>query len=108
MGKVKEAKESLGDAMQEAYEIGYAEGLIGATEETEVYDPVNPNHYTDMKMSPAEYCFINSIPFLEANVIKYICRHKNKNRAEDIKKAIKYCELILEWEYNEGKADKCQ
>ena len=37
---------------------------------------------------------------MEGNVIKYITRHKAKNGAEDIRKAIHYCELILQLEYN--------
>ena len=33
------------------------------------------------------------------NIVKYISRHKLKNGAEDIKKAKKYCEFILEYYY---------
>jgi hypothetical protein len=33
------------------------------------------------------------------NVVKYICRHHAKNGAEDIKKAIHYCELLLQTKY---------
>ncbi len=62
-------------------------------------DPINPIYYTEMKIAPSEYIWKNNIPYLEGNVIKYISRHKNKNGAEDIKKAIKYCEMILELEY---------
>jgi hypothetical protein len=38
--------------------------------------------------------------FAEGNAIKYICRHSNKGKAEDIKKAIHYLEMILERDYN--------
>jgi len=62
-------------------------------------DPINPIYYTEMKIAPSEYIWKNNIPYLEGNVIKYISRHKNKNGAEDIKKAIKYCEMILDLEY---------
>jgi hypothetical protein len=34
------------------------------------------------------------------DAIKYICRHSNKGKAEDIKKAIHYLEMILERDYN--------
>jgi hypothetical protein len=37
--------------------------------------------------------------FAEGNAIKYICRHSKKNKAEDIKKAIHYLEMILERDY---------
>ena len=33
------------------------------------------------------------------NVIKYVCRHQSKGKADDIKKAIHYCEMILERDY---------
>lgn len=59
------------------------------------------NHYKDMKIQPVEFIDANQIPFLEGNVIKYICRHANKNGAQDIHKVIHYCELILELRYGE-------
>ena len=37
--------------------------------------------------------------FAEGNVLKYICRHSKKGKAEDIRKAIHYCEMILERDY---------
>jgi len=64
-------------------------------------DPINPNYYADMPIAPSHYNHANDIGYLEGNVIKYISRHKGKNKAEDIRKAIKYCELILELEYGE-------
>ena len=58
-------------------------------------------HY-DMPIQPTEFIFKNNIPFIEGNVIKYLCRHRSKNGAEDILKAIHYLELILEYDYNES------
>jgi len=59
------------------------------------------SHYKDMVITPTEYIVANQIPWMEGNVIKYISRHKCKNGAEDIKKAIHYLELLLERDYNE-------
>ena len=59
------------------------------------------NHYKDLAIQPVEYIHKNDIPYLEGNVIKYITRHQAKNGAEDIKKAIHYCQLILELQYGE-------
>lgn len=56
-------------------------------------------HYKDMAVQPIEYIVANKIPYREANVIKYISRHANKNGAEDIRKAIHYLEMILETDY---------
>jgi hypothetical protein len=53
-------------------------------------------HYTHYVIQPVEYIVANDIPYREANVIKYVSRHLHKNKAEDIKKAIHYLEMILE------------
>ena len=55
--------------------------------------------YYKHPIQPIEFIHKNNIPFMEANVIKYVVRHKNKNGVEDIDKAIHYLELIKELEY---------
>jgi len=62
---------------------------------------VGGGHYKDMKIQPVEYIHANNLSFLEGNVVKYITRHKTKNKAQDIRKIIHYCTLILQLEYNE-------
>ena len=57
------------------------------------------SHYKSMKIQPVEFITANELGFLEGNVVKYICRHHAKNGAEDIKKAIHYCELLLQTKY---------
>ena len=59
------------------------------------------NHYKDMAIQPVEFITANNLGFLEGNVVKYICRHHAKNGAEDIKKAIHYCELLLQTKYGD-------
>lgn len=61
------------------------------------------NHYKDMKIQPVEFITANQLGFLEGNVVKYICRHHAKNGAEDIRKAIHYCEMLLQVKYGETK-----
>lgn len=61
------------------------------------------SHYKDMAIQPVEFITANDLGFLEGNVIKYICRHHAKNGAEDIRKAIHYCELLLQTKYGEAK-----
>lgn len=60
---------------------------------------VGGNHYKEMAIQPIEFIVKNRIPFIEGNIIKYACRHRKKNGAEDIKKIIHYAELLLELEY---------
>ena len=57
------------------------------------------NHYRNMAIQPIEFIHANGIPYMEGNVVKYISRHRSKNGAEDVKKAIHYCQLILQMEY---------
>ena len=64
---------------------------------------VGGEHYSSMSIQPSYFSHVNSIPWLEANVIKYVCRHKLKNGRQDVEKAIHYLELLLEWEYGKDK-----
>jgi len=70
-------------------------------ENTALNIQVGGGHYKDMKIQPVEYIHANNLSFLEGNVVKYITRHKTKNKAQDIRKIIHYCTLILQLEYNE-------
>jgi len=54
------------------------------------------SHYKDLKIQPIEYIHANNLGYIEGNVVKYITRHSQKNGAEDIRKVIHYCELLLE------------
>ena len=58
-------------------------------------------HYKDKAIQPIVYIHANKLGFCEGNVVKYITRHKEKNGAEDIRKVIHYCELLLELEYKD-------
>lgn len=58
------------------------------------------SHYK-LAIQPIEYITKNNLGFIEGNIIKYATRHRDKNGAEDIKKIIHYCELLLDLEYNQ-------
>lgn len=59
---------------------------------------MKPKHY-EMPISPLVFIVKNDIPFREGNIIKYVCRYKNKNGKEDLLKAKQYLEeLINEYE----------
>ena len=57
---------------------------------------VGGNHYQKLTIQPVEFIVKNNIPFLEANVIKYVVRHKDKNGLEDLNKAKHYLEILIE------------
>tara|TARA_R100001443_G_scaffold36035_1_gene49949 strand:- start:467 stop:634 length:168 start_codon:yes stop_codon:yes gene_type:complete len=52
-----------------------------------------------MKIGVSEFVVANKVGWLEANVIKYVCRHSQKGGAMDIDKAKHYLDLILEAHY---------
>lgn len=59
------------------------------------------SHYKDFRIQPIEFISKNNLGFIVGNVIKYVCRYKNKNGKEDILKAIHYLEMLIELEYPE-------
>ena len=59
------------------------------------------NHYKDMVIQPAIFSIKNKIGFIEGSVIKYVCRYKNKNGIEDLKKARHLLSLLIEELENE-------
>lgn len=69
---------------------------------------VNPNplkrqeggeHYKGFEIQPAEFIFLNNIPYLEGCALKYICRHRLKGGIEDLMKAKHYIDIIMALEY---------
>lgn len=59
------------------------------------------DHYKNLKIQPVEFIEANGIPFLEGCVIKRMCRHGSKAKAEDLRKAIHEIKLLLELRYGE-------
>ena len=64
---------------------------------------VGGEHYKKLKIQPTEFIYINNIPFIEGNIIKYVIRHRDKNGLEDLKKAKHYLELLINFEYENPK-----
>lgn len=63
---------------------------------------VEPNHYKIMKIDPFEYSFKNKLDPLQFSVIKYVSRFRNKNGLEDLQKAKKCLEMLINFEYGSG------
>jgi hypothetical protein len=57
-------------------------------------------HYKKYKIQPSRFINENKILFAEGNAIKYICRHQDKGKKQDLLKAIHYIEMIIERDYN--------
>lgn len=81
---------------------------VGSNKPSALATQVAGDHYKNAAIQPVQYIHANGIGFFEGNVIKYVTRHRAKNGAEDIKKAIHYLNLLLELEYGENDGGAAQ
>lgn len=70
-----------------------------STPETPLDVQIGGSHYKNMPIQPIEFCQRNQLNFCESAVIKYVCRHRDKNGVEDIDKAIHILNVLKEIEY---------
>lgn len=63
---------------------------------TEASDPISPTHYARYKIEPITFIMENKLPYAVGNVVKYVCRFDAKNGLEDLKKAKRYVEYLIE------------
>lgn len=62
-------------------------------------EQVGGDHYKKYPIQPLYFCWINKIPHIEAGIIKYVVRHRDKNGKEDLLKAKHLIQMLIEWEY---------
>lgn len=65
---------------------------------------IGGNHYKKMAIQPVQFIVENNIPWIEGNIIKYICRHETKNGLEDLKKAQHYLDMLIK-NHDKGQKD---
>lgn len=53
-----------------------------------------PEHYK-YPIEPAAFCIKNRLPFAEGNVVKYVCRWREKGGVDDLRKARHYLDMII-------------
>jgi hypothetical protein len=66
------------------------------------FKQIGGSHYKRFKISPAKFIMENNILYAEGNIIKYICRHQDKGKKQDLLKAIHYIEMIIERDYKKN------
>jgi hypothetical protein len=59
-------------------------------------------HYKTYTIQPLQFAMSNNLNFCQANAVKYICRYKDKGGVEDLRKAIHYIDLLIDYEYGNG------
>jgi len=63
------------------------------------FKQIGGSHYKKYKIQPSKFINENKILFAEGNAIKYICRHQDKGKKQDLLKAMHYIEMIIERDY---------
>ena len=59
---------------------------------------VGGTHYEQNAIQPWDFIIGNNLSYLVGNIIKYLCRYKNKNGVEDLLKARHYLDKLIEVE----------
>ena len=76
------------------------EATVKETPEVATERQIDGAHYM-LAIQPAEFIHKNGLGYFEGNVIKYLCRHEQKGRKEDLEKAKHYIDLLIEFEYGD-------
>jgi len=64
---------------------------------------VDGDHYKKLAIQPMEYSYKNHLDPLQASVIKYVTRFRDKNGETDLLKAQHCLAMLIEFEYGELK-----
>ena len=56
---------------------------------------IGGSHYKKFNIQPYEFISKNDLSFFQGNVIKYVCRNKNKAGIQDLEKIKHYCDLEI-------------
>lgn len=67
---------------------------------------VGGDHYKKQKIQHWDYVLANDIPYMEAQIIKYVSRWRHKNGIQDLEKAKHFLEKLLEVEYEKANMTK--
>lgn len=60
---------------------------------------VGGDHYKDDPIQHVEYCQRNKLTWCESSALKYLVRHRKKNKVQDVDKALHYVLLLRRIEY---------
>lgn len=63
---------------------------------------VGGDHYKQDRIQHVEFCQVNGLTWCESAALKYLMRHRKKNKLQDVDKAIHYCMLLRQIEYPEA------
>ena len=49
-------------------------------------EQIGGSHYKNFKIQPYEFISKNDLSFFQGNVIKYVCRYKDKDKIKDLER----------------------
>jgi len=64
-------------------------------------EQVDGDHYKNLAIQPMEYSYKNHLDPVQATIIKYVTRFRNKNGLVDLLKARHCINMLIEFEYGE-------
>lgn len=59
---------------------------------------IGGDHYKQQKIQHWDYVIANDIPYMEAQIIKYVSRWRTKNGLQDLEKALHFLQKLIEVE----------
>ena len=57
---------------------------------------ISPDYYQKGNIEVTDFIIDQSMSFLEGNVVKYLCRYKEKSGIQDLRKARWYIEKLID------------
>ena len=66
------------------------------------------SHYQKYVIQPSKFVVENELLYPEGCAIKYIIRHRDKGKKQDLLKAIHFIEMIIERDYAEKEQAKIE
>lgn len=79
--------------------------MTKAIQESALDVQMGGNHYKQFKIQPIEFIAANKLDFFQGNIVKYICRFRDKNGKQDLEKIKHYIDLLIELEYKDDKPE---
>ena len=64
------------------------------------------SHYQKYVIQPSKFVVENKLLYPEGCAIKYIIRHRDKGKKQDLEKAKHYIDMIIERDYSEDTTTK--
>ena len=92
------AKYDLRDPPQIVRGTGPIESKHSGADVSALDRQISGSHYKTMKIQPLEYALENDLGVCEHAVVKYVSRWREKGGVDDLRKAIHYCEILIERE----------